>query len=321
MIGDQGPLFRAAQLPPNPPGPGPVPGIPSARDGNILYPTIRALKVTENLSPVPQDRVFYSFNYFDSVSEALLNRFDAPIDELRVFRHVFGVESTFNEGRGSFGFRLPLHTITSVSKIQGAGGTFTGLGDLNIFAKHILAQDSESGSLVSVGLSVTPPTGPRHFANAPFISSPGGVVFQPFMGYYLNFGDLYIHGFSSFNFSSVKGDAVLIYNDVGLVYYLMRDENPNAFITAIAPTFEVHVNNPLNNRDVFNESNPFGLTDSVNLVSALNIEFAQTSRLALGIVNSVVHPRPFDFEVVALFDIRLGGSRGQVGPFSLVASP
>ncbi len=169
MIGDQAPLtFRQAAStapglpPPFPPGPPPPP--PGARLASAIVPSVRGFKIAENQSPQPQDRVFFTFDYFSDLNGALNRRFESPVNGLTAYRYIFGFEKTFDEGFGSFGFRLPLDSLSANSAISGnfvkPGGTSTSLNDLSLFTKYVLKVDPATGSLLSVGLEATLPTGP-----------------------------------------------------------------------------------------------------------------------------------------------------------------
>ncbi len=324
MIGDMGPPgFRVSTLaaiqppappPPFPPNPPPTP--PSPRLASALVPSVRGFKIGENQSPQPQDRFFYSFNYFSNVNGAVNKAFESPVDHLKVYREIFGFEKTFNEGFGSVGLRLPLNTLSGDSNIQGnfkkPGGTSTAPGDLSIFAKYVLKVDPATGSLFSVGFVVTPPTGPSTFASSKFIQ--GGfhtTALQPFIGYIVNRGNFYLHGFTAFDAPVNPNDVMLFYSDTGIGYYVFRaDQNDrSAFLTAVVPTFEVHCNIPLNHRGAFNKNDISGSADVVNLTSGVNFEFNRQSVLTIGIVNPVTSPRPFDLEALVLFNFRFGASR------------
>jgi hypothetical protein len=303
MIGDQSPNFAIRQVT--------VPGIPDPSTRSLLAPSVRGFKIAENQSPIPQDRVFYSFNYFEDVNKELNQFFEAPIDNVKIYRHVFGLEKTFNEGKGSLGARLPLNTIHADPRERqlNQGGTSTALGNLSLFGKYVVESNPRTGSLFSVGLSITPRTGPGRFANAPFLARSNTTTIQPFLAYYLNFGKLYLHGFTALDVPTNFRDATLLYNDVGLGYYLMRSPDPDRFLTAIAPTIEAHVNTPLNHRGGRVLFDRFGSPDILNLTSGVNFEFYRRSVLTLGLVTPLTGPRPFDFEAVLLFNVRFGGSR------------
>ena len=115
MIGDQAPLMlqpvcvaRPGLPPPFPPGRPrrhPVLGQASA-----VVPSVRGFKIAENQSPQPQDRVFFTFDYFTDLNGALNRRFEAPFGNLLAYRYIFGFEKTFDGGRGSF-----VHVFPSIS--------------------------------------------------------------------------------------------------------------------------------------------------------------------------------------------------------------
>jgi hypothetical protein len=327
MIGDLSPLtVRAAPaLPtvPSPPSPFPPknpPSPPSPRQASALASSVRGFKIAENQSPQPQDRVFYSFNYYNNLNAATDKRFDTPINNLRAYREIFGFEKTFDQGRASFGMILPLDTLYASSTITGnfakPGGTSTSVGDLSVFTKFIVRFDEKTGSLFSGGLLVTTPTGPSTFAGAKYISAIHTTTLSPYMGYILRRGKFYLHGFSSFAFPINPNDVSLIYNDAGIGYFLYQDTNevPTGWITAIVPTTEVHVNTPLNHQNVYNANDIAGSANVVNLTQGLNVEFHRRSILTFGIATPITSPKPFDLEALLLFNVRFGGSRRTLPP-------
>ena len=64
MIGDQSPIqgIHRMAVPPTPPP------LPSPGKASSFVAAVRGVKISENQSPNPQDRVFYSFNFFASNS-------------------------------------------------------------------------------------------------------------------------------------------------------------------------------------------------------------------------------------------------------------
>ncbi len=324
MLGDQSPFLvsrasasaraTASQTPqiPDPFPPTKPPPTPNPRLASSLAPSVRGFKAAENQSPRPQDRVFYSFNYFTYVNEAV-NRFqEAPVRNIRIYRHIFGAEKTFDDGRMSVGFRLPINTLTSDSSIQGnfakPGGTSTALGDLSLFAKFLFRENKETGSLISAGMVVSAPTGPNQFAGATYLQNIHTTTVQPFVGYIYNMNRFWIHGFTSMEFPMNPADVTMLYNDIGIGTYFYQAPTPDVFLTAIAPTVEFHINTPMNHRGVFG-NDPAGSVNVVNVTAGLNMEFYKTSVLTIGIVNPITSPRPFDLEAVVLFNVRFGRSR------------
>jgi len=324
MIGDLGPLptlsavrlsAGAGGLPPPFPPPRP-PGVPRPRGASVVVPSIRNIKISEDQSPRPQDRVYGMFNYFQGVNDQVNQRLRAPIGYTQVFRYVGGFEKTFMDGQGSIGFRQPLDTVTANSSLPrqfgNFGGTSTAVGDLDIILKYILLEDRQSGSLLSGGLDVTAPTGPGRFAGfGPFASPTHTTYFQPFLGYILNSGRYYLHGFSILDVPANSQNVTMIYNDVGFGYFIRRpepDSNSDQLISLIAPTFEIHVNNPLNHRNPFNPRDLSATPDYVDFTYGLNIGIYNRSLLTFAMVTPISSPKPFDFEAMMFLNIFFGRS-------------
>jgi hypothetical protein len=322
MIGDQSPLgFRALQGPglrplqtvgpPGTIGPPPPPGI---RASSVPYPTIRAFKISENQSPRPQDRFYFDFNFYNNVNKAI-NAYDGvPITHMQVYRYLFGFEKTFDEGRGSFGLRFPINNLTADPIIrQGFEGfrtpTRTAVGNLDIFTKYVLKANPQTGSLISVGLLVSAPTGPGRFAGAPYIFGINDVSFQPFLGYICNPGDWYFQGFSGFYFPTIIGDTTLMYNDVSVGYFLLRTESPDAWVSAVVPSFEVHVNTPFTHTNWHNRQDIAAAPTVVNLTWGLNIQFQRSAILTAGYILPVTNPLPFTGEFALLLNVYYGRTR------------
>jgi hypothetical protein len=301
------------QPPPIPPPNSPTaPRLPSPKIRSLLSPSVRGFKIAENQSPFPQDRVFYSFNYFNDVNAKLNRYFASPIDQLSIYREVFGFEKTFNDGKGSVGIRIPLNSINAETSpgLLNQGGHSTAVGNITLFAKYILEYNPKTGNLLSVGFAASPPTGPGHFAGAKFLGGTNNTTIQPFLGYYLNLTSdrkLFLQGFLALDVPIDYSDVTLVYNDLALGYFLKRD--PDAFVSAIVPTLEVHVNSPLNHRAEYSLNDPSGTASSVNITSGLNMEFRRNSLFTLGVVAPTTGPRPFNLEAVLLFNYRFGGSR------------
>ena len=136
--------------------------------------------------------------------------------------------------------------------------------------------DPETGSLISAGLVVTPPTGPGTFAGAKYIQSIQTTTIQPFVGYIFRRDRFYLHGFSAFEFPVNPADVTMIVQRRGRRATSStgtRTRHSAKFLTAIVPTSEVHVNTPLNHRDPYNANDIAGTANVVNLTEGLNFEF------------------------------------------------
>jgi hypothetical protein len=272
--------------------------------------SVRGLKISENQSPRPQDRVFYTFNFFAEVNQHLNQKLEASVSGLRVYREVIGFEKTFAEGNGSFGMRMPINTVSAnPTSFAQRAGTSTSVGDLSLFAKYVFCRDPATGSLLTGGLAITAPTGPSSFAGADYLASLHSTSIQPFIGYIWTRDRFYLHGFTAIDTPSTVREAVLVYNDVGIGYFICRHPEPDYWVTGIAPTFEVHVNSPLTHGDPYNRNDPGGVPNVVNLTYGINFEFTHRSVLTFGMVTPVTGPRPFDYEALLLFNVFYGRTR------------
>ncbi len=318
-----GPAFHALQSArfPNLPTPIPAPGInghnPGIVSGNgttsVLF-KFAGLKISDNQSPRPQDRFFYSFNYFDNLNASVNRRIGSPIENLQVYHQLFGIEKTFLDGRASIGFRMPLNTITlkSTANVPGLGGTSTAPGDLSVFVKYLL-WDDRKGNLISAGLQVTPPTGPGAFGGRKYYSFYRDTQIQPFIGYIFTRDRFFIQGFSAIDVPTQSQDVTLLFNDVAVGYYAYRPTDPSRFVTAIVPTAEAHLTTPLNHRG-FSPTDLASTPDVLSLTFGTNLELRRRATITAAYVTPVTGPKPFNAELVLLLNVRFGASARGRGP-------
>jgi hypothetical protein len=311
MIGDVSPLIGivrpSASNPPSPPPPG-------AR--SQIAPSVRGFKMAENQSPMPQDRFFFGFNYFNDVNRTLDKFFQAPIKGIEIYRYVFGFEKTFNNGMGSIGIRLPIDNVFARSAVPtlNQGGNSTALGNLTVYIKHIFAFNKETGSMASGGVAISPQTAPGRFGGAPFLAPSNTTAIQPFFAFLFSRDRFYLQGFTAIDVPADPAQPTLIYNDLGMGYFVYRDNVSNRLITAVAPTVEVHVNTPINHTGAYNLFDKAGSPDIVNITSGLNTRFRQNSILTMGVVTPVTGPRPFTIEATVLLNVYFGRSRRNAAP-------
>src|SRR5262249_14126916 len=81
----------------------PPPATGHVRGGTFRIPVVSggAVKIADNESPRPVDRIFLTYNFYDN-----LNTFGGR--DFDVHREVFGFEKTFLGGDASFGLRVPV---------------------------------------------------------------------------------------------------------------------------------------------------------------------------------------------------------------------
>ena len=307
MLGDLSPYYAHSALSPAPPLP------PGPHGLALLYPTVRNFKMSENQSPRPMDRVFFDYNYYTNLNSTVNTAQRSPINRMNASVYVWGFEKTFDQGNGSIGIRLPLNSLSATSFASGvAAPTSSSLGNLDIFAKYILKQNRATGSLISAGLDLTPSSGPGRFAGAPYLNSLNTTYFQPFLAYIWRMDRVYIQGFNGFDFPTNNADVSLMYNDIGIGYFVYRTNDRTRAITAIAPTFEVHVNSPLNHRNPYNIYDPAASAYDCNLTYGLNVLFGGKSMLTAALVTPVSTPKPFDAEFALMFNYFFGRTARQI---------
>ena len=99
-----------------------------------------------------------------------------------------------------------------------------------------------------------------------------------------------------------------MFNDLGVGYFVYRDRSEDSLITAVAPTFEVHIDTPLRQADP--NADQFGATDSLRVNNVVDLTFGSTfeilnrATLGTGVVVPVTGPKPFDVEAIAQLNYR-----------------
>jgi hypothetical protein len=325
MLGDQSPysFVRHFQVPPVPsPFPPPRPALgPLTRTSKSIagvVPAVRGFKIADNQSPRPTDRVFSSFNYYDNVNRPLNERLGAPIQNMIVYRQDYGFEKTFFDQWASIGIRVPIDSlnIQSNPRLPALGGTHSAFGNLFVFTKFVF-WESQGGSLVSAGLAVDTPTGPNTFAGFPALLGKNVTDLQPYLGYiFTNGGNWFIHGFGSIAVPTDSSLPTMMFLDAALGYYIYRASSPESLVSAVVPTFETHLNIPLNHVG-WNFFDTYGTPTVVDLTFGLNTEFWRRGILTLGYAIPVTGPAPFSGEFILMFNWRFGAAR-QLPPTNII---
>jgi hypothetical protein len=204
-----------------------IPGTPSSPTGPnissrrvLIVPSVRTFKITDNESPIPQDRFYLSFNYVNDFADALNRRIGADVRNINLYRETFGLEKTILDGRGSIGFRVPLDSMTAKSGDSAVDGDHTSFGDLSTIFKYILWQNEPRNRIVSAGLAITAPTGPAGFAGVDPLFRRHSTSFQPFMGYLARGDNWYLQGFLALDVPTDARDVTVLFNAIGLGYYV-----------------------------------------------------------------------------------------------------
>ncbi len=284
-------------------------------------------KVAENNSPIPGDRAYFNYNFFSSTVYGVdVSRFTAGVEKT-FFDGLASVEL-----RLPFASTLDNQQVgTNGAAFITTSGTSTRLGDLQIVTKFLVAR-SDTLSL-GAGVGVAVPTAPdfrviasnvRNGNNDGFLQIGNEAVYlQPYLSFlYAPDDRFYAQGFSSIdidlNGNSVQlntlnntsglplnqighlRDRTFYSTDLAVGYWIYR--NNNAWLTGLAPQLEVHWNQALDKVSTVASQVGGILGDShvysnVNLGTILNLEFRNSSHLALGLVFPVSGNNNRDFSV------------------------
>jgi hypothetical protein len=300
VIGD---MFSATALPPQPP--------PLAQRPVVVTAVVRGFKIAENQSPRPIDRIFGDFNFYENINRSYYTRLGAPIQNVRAYRQIYGFEKTFLNGQASFGLRQPINTLVVDVNPRNAPkyprGTFTDAGFMDVWLKYVVLANKAYNRLLTVGMDVAFPTGPASFAGYPNAVGFRNTYIQPYLGYLWVQNRWFIQGFSSVMVPTDRRDATFIFNDVALGYYLYQSDSPRTdFLTAVVPTYEVHVNTPTDHVG-FNPKDIGSQPDVVNFTFGGTFVFKRRAFFTVAYVTPVTGPKPFEGELVAFFNFRYGG--------------
>ena len=307
MQGDLSPIARssiASQfVPPSPPEQPNGTGRFTPK-GSTIVASIRSFKFADNQTPFPVDRILFNFNYFDNVNAAVNQRFDVPLGRTQAFRYLVGFEKTFFDKNVSFGMRLPINNLSAQGLSPGFGGTSTAVGDLGMYLKYAIWQDRERGRVLSTGLAVTAPTGPGSFAGANYLRPINHYTFlQPFLGFQWQWDRAYVMNFLAVDTPTGPHDTTLLYEDIAVGYFVYRNPSKDGWLRAVAPSFETHINIPLNHADWYNPRSATGTPTMVDLTLGTNFFLGNRSILSLGVMTPVSGPRPVSLEAIALYNV------------------
>jgi hypothetical protein len=279
----------------------------------VPYANRGAFNIAENESPMPQDRVFITGNGFSDVRGPQPNLpvatattstqttgvgFNAvktsstvttviPGDaNVHLFRETFGFEKTFLNGAASIEIRAPVSQQAS-----NIGGFATDdFGDLTVIGKYAIYLDRAAGNVVSGGLAVTAPS------SGSILTTDGDIhstLIQPFVGYLWNFNRFYLQAFHSVVVPTDSRDVTLLFNDVGLNYWLYR--NQDGRLRFVVPMVEAHVATPLNHRGDYTNDLLY-VPDTVVMTTGVHFGLFKNATLSVGAATPVTAPRIFGVE-------------------------
>jgi hypothetical protein len=301
-------------------------------------------KLAENFSPMPRDRVFLNYSYFDQVP--------LSASGINVNRYTPGFEKTFFDRWTSIEFRTPVAgTINNVISFPGeTRANATQFGDIFMAFKAVLA--TAEGLAITGGMSMTLPTAEQlQFVNLPSVSTQPSVLtirntnvhLQPFGAFlFVPNNRLFVQGLLQVDVASnpnpvnvsFGGQPAQQYGQLnqqtmlnvsiaaGYWFYPINVNGLRA-ITAIAPIVEMHYNQSLSSANsVTAASTPFGLGQNdvltlgnpnyqfqlLNTTVGVNVQFGPRASLLVGYATPIGSgsDQQFNGECRALLNYRFG---------------
>lgn len=307
----------------------------------IVSPSSQRQKLADNASPIPRDRVYVNYNYFDGTPTIL--------GKNGVNRVTPGFEKTFFNQLASIEVRFPFSTELSNSvNLDGVTNSSEAqFGNITVYLKGLLY--SSPVFTVSSGLGVqTPTAGDTH------IYSNGGEIYRmtndsvhllPFIaGTYTPGPRFYAQGILQCDFDTngnraygapyvlsgtdfgnvvpgalqklgVVQDQSYLYASLGTGYWIYRDTDPNTRgLTGIAPTAELHYNTTMQKSDTVqdvygNTIQPLSQVATLNGIVGVNTVFGNNKYFTVG--YSAPFGRSdaqFNGELRVMFNYFFGGS-------------
>lgn len=272
----------------------------------------RRFKIAENVSPMPQDRVFFNYNHFEN-SLRDLNNVNRSLD-----RFTFGFEKTLFDGHASFELRLPIADgLDSRQAFGVADTTSTEFGNLAMAVKVNLL--SGCNWILSGGTTISVPTGDDFRAingNAlDILVRNDAVHLAPFIGYLNQLSDdWFFQGFiqadfdlegnevftAAGGFEGIVQDQNLLFIDASIGRWLCRRCDPCARLTGVAAIAELHYTSTMTDTDTVSAiSNPYNRMDILNASGALSFQLRQTSlRVGAAAPLREDEERLFDAEII-----------------------
>ena len=287
----------------------------------------RRFKIAENNSPVPVDRVFFTYNHFQGALRA-------PDGTHRSLdRYTFGVEKTFLNGWCSLDLRIPFATGLASNQYDVPTQSVMGteFGNVALAFKGILHETDRCA--LTAGLGVVFPTGDDGsltIGTDQLVIKNEAFHLQPFLGWLWTPGDRWFfeafaqvdldaNGNSStltrLNLPTVYPgdfyDQNLLFLDFNFGYYIYK--NSNAYgLTGIAPVCELHYTTTLQDTRVLTMGNgdeflnPDNRMDILNITGGVHFDFGRYSTLTVAAVAPLRGGREalFDAEVNVQFNRR-----------------
>lgn len=305
--------------------------IPTASAGGAGA-VVGRTKIAENSSPIPRDRIFMGYSYFDNVPLTATG--------IGVNRFTPGFEKTFFNGNSSVEVRLPFaSTLSSNIFVDGTTNTSSvELGNMIVGVKTLLYTSQQWA--VAGGTWVAAPTADDlnlYTANGTQLVQVRNqsVHLLPYVGgLYAPTSRAFVQGFlqvdvdangspvSVTNFNNRLNqvgrvnDTTFLFGSLGAGYFVYQDTAGDGGLASVAPMLELHYNRSLQKADVVT-SNGFQIGSYANniqvldAVVGLNVLFKSGLSITSGYVTPIGNgaDQPFNGELRVLVNWFFGGAR------------
>jgi len=289
----------------------------------------RIMKVSDNNSPIPQNRVFFNYNLFSNAAQ------DVNLNVRDVNRFTFGAERTFLDDLCSLEFRVPFTAGVDATQIQGINTDGAEFGNLSLTFKALFFERCNWAA--SGGLAMIFPTADdaELFGSDTDIQSTftnDSFFLQPFLGVnYRSRDPLFFQFFTAANFDTsgsqltIDGGGTffpgfspgpltdrvftqsLLFVDFSAGYWIYRPRCKCRGITGIAPMVELHYTTTMDEIDLPGfqmGANVFARdlrSDQLNLTCGLLVKLGCRTALRVAGVAPLREgrDRTFDSEVSA----------------------
>ncbi|QDU60158.1 hypothetical protein Pan216_09950 [Planctomycetes bacterium Pan216] len=288
------------------------------------------LKVAENNSPMPRDRVFFNYNYFDDVPYS-----SSGVD---VSRYTPGFEKTFFNRMASIEFRMPFAGTLNSNQVlnSGPGVDQVEFGNIGFNLKALLYATQNFGISVGSGLAI--PTADdvtvRDTANDVLVRiNNQSVHLMPYIGAVFAPNDRFfaqgflqadfgtngnavwedLDGIGGLNKAGVLTDQTLGYIDASIGYWVMKHRDYGV-LTAVAPMLELHYTTTMGQVDRIQQGSfvigDFAANqDILNLTTGVSLELFGRANAVLAAgtpLKGGISGRQFDWELQAQISYRFG---------------
>ncbi|MGV3484697.1 MAG: hypothetical protein ACO1RT_09795 [Planctomycetaceae bacterium] len=245
----------------------------------------RRFKISENVSPLPQDRVFFNYNHFHNA----LNSLDG--DQFSLDRFTFGMEKATSDKLISFEFRLPFASgLNSTYDFDNPDPVATELGNVGMGLKSLMFS-TDTWSL-SAGTTMTLPTGNdyrQRSGGADFLAIENEAVhLAPFLGFLATPAeDWFVQGFLQTDFDlngnsvSLNGqyegvlqDQHLMFVDLSAGCWLLRQRTASGRTLGVAAITELHYTMTMNDPDFVSfVGNNYDNMDILNATMGMHVQY------------------------------------------------